>query len=107
MNADMVEPTQTLEEAQAVISRDIELAEALKRLKSNPDFELIYGAEGNFVKDYALTQLYNLAGYTAQSRVMVHEHMVARSVFLQHGDELLDNGRQAIDKRAELAASED
>lgn len=103
----MVAPTQTLEEQQAIIEKDIKLAEALKRLKANPDFELIYGSEGNFIKDYAMTQLYNLAGYTSQSRVMVHEHFVARSIFLQHQDSVLEEGRMSIDKRAELAAMED
>ena len=107
MNENMEAPQQTLEEAQAVVAKDIKLAEALKRLQANPDFKLIYGTEGNFIKDYTMTQLYNLAGYQSQSRVMVHEHLIARSIFMQHQDTILEDGRVAVQTKAELAADKD
>jgi hypothetical protein len=106
MNPDMEAPMQTLEQQMNIITLDIKHADALKRLQANPDFELLYGNEGKFVKDYTMTQLYNMANYTAQSRVVVHENMIARSIFMQFNDAILDEGRQAIDKKAELAAME-
>ncbi len=102
----MERPEQTLEQTQAGIKRDIELAEAMKRLKANPDFELIYGNEGQFIKDYVMTQLYNLAGYQAQSRVIVHENQIARSIFMQHKDQLIEDGNLAVQRKFDLAELE-
>jgi hypothetical protein len=97
----------TLQEQLDEIAQDIKLAEAMKRLQDNQDFKLLFGKEGRFTKDFAMTSMYNLAVFDSQSRVRVHEHLVARSVFLRFIDEIVEEGRMAIDKKAELAAMEE
>ena len=84
--------------------KDIRFAEAMKRLQSNPDFKLVF--EEKYVKDYLLTQGYNLAAYNRDSRALVHEQMVARSIFQRFIDEVIEDGKLAVDNKAELEAEE-
>jgi len=97
-------PTMSLEEQMDVYLKDKELAEAMTRLKTNPDFVKVF--EEKFVKDFTLTQVYNLVAYDQQSRVKVHEQMVARSVFQRYCDELIEDGKIAIENMAELKSEQ-
>ncbi len=95
-------PTLTLEEQNAKDVFDINLAASMDRLLANPDFQKVF--KEKFVKDYTLTQVYNLATYTRESRAMVHEQMIARSIFQQFSDEIIEDGKIAKDSQADLKA---
>ena len=97
-------PTMTLEQQLETFNKDKALAEAMIRLQANPDFVKVF--KEKFVKDFMLTQVYNLAAYNQQSRVQVHEQMIARSVFERFQDELLEDGKMAIEGLAELKSEE-
>ena len=71
----------------------IDLAKAMSRLKEQDDFKLVF--DEAFVKNWALTQTYNVAGYQQQSRIGVMENMIARSHFLQFCDEIIEDGKIA------------
>jgi hypothetical protein len=97
-------PTMSREEQLDAIYKDIALAEAMTRLKSNPDFKAVF--EEKFVKDYLLTQGYNLSVYNVDSRKVVLEHILARSIFQRFVDEVIDNGNLAVENKRELESEE-
>ena len=77
------------------LQKQVELAKAMKRLQTNVDFQLVF--DEKFIKDWALTQTYNLSTYAPQSRVGVMEQMLARSIFSQFCDNLVEDGMIAVD----------
>ena len=97
-------PTMSREEQMDIYLKDKSLAEAMIRLQANPDFVKVFNEK--FVKDFMLTAGYNLVAFNQQSRVQVHEQMIARSVFQRFQDELLEDGKIAIDGIAELKSEE-
>jgi len=97
-------PTMTPEEQNTDDMKDIDLAASMERLKVNPDFIKVF--DEKFVKDYTLTQVYNLSTYTRESRAMVHEQMVSRSIFQQFVDGIIEDGKIAKDSQADLRAME-
>ena len=95
-------PTMTLEEQNAKDVFDISLAADLESLMANPAFTRVFMEK--FVKDYTLTQQYNLPNYTRESRAMVFEQVTARGIFQNFLDEVLDDGKIAKDNQADLRA---
>lgn len=86
------------------LQKQVELAKAMKRLQSNVDFQMIF--DEKFVKDWAITQTYNMSVYNQQSRVGVIENMVARSIFSQFCDQLIEDGNIAIDTLKQIEEEE-
>lgn len=86
--------------AYEIYDKDIELGLGIKRLLANKDFKLIF--EERFIKDWAITQTRNVALYQQASREAVMEQMIARSIFTQFIDELIENGNQAVVAKREL-----
>ena len=97
-------PTMTLEEQNAKDIFDIALAADLESLMANPAFTRVFTEK--FVKDYTLTQQYNLPNYTRESRAMVFEQITARGVFQNFLDEVIEDGKIAKDNQAELRPME-
>jgi len=100
----MNEEFEGMDEAEqlAIYKEDVELAEAMVRLQKNPDFIKVFTEK--FVKDFALTQQYNLAVFDPQTRGRVYEGMTARSHFQRFQDELIEEGNKAIREKADLDA---
>ena len=100
----MNEEFEGMDEAEqlAIYKKDVELAEAMVRLQKNPDFIKVFNEK--FVKDFALTQQYNLAVFDPQTRGRVYEGMTARSHFQRFQDELIEEGNKAIREKADLDA---
>jgi hypothetical protein len=92
------------EEQLDAYSKDIAIAEAMTRLKSNPDFKMVF--EEKFVKDYMLTQGYNMSAYGMDSRKIVLEHMMSRSIFQRFIDEIIEDGNLAVENIKELKAED-
>lgn len=86
------------------LQKQVELAKAMKRLQSNADFQMIF--DEKYIKDWAITQTYNMSVYNQQSRVGVIENMVARSIFSQFCDQLIDDGNIAIDTLKQIEEEE-
>ncbi len=95
---DEIEMTEA--EQLAIYAEDVELAEAMVRLQKNPDFVKVFNEK--FVKDFALTQQYNLAVFDPQTRGRVYEGMTARSHFQRFQDELIEEGNKALNERKDL-----
>ena len=95
---DEIEMTEA--EQLAIYAKDVELAEAMVRLQKNPDFVKVFNEK--FVKDFALTQQYNLAVFDPQTRGRVYEGMTARSHFQRFQDELIEEGNKALNERKDL-----
>lgn len=87
------------------LQKQVELAKAMKRLQSNVDFQMIF--DEKFVKDWAITQTYNMSVYNQQSRVGVIENMVARSIFSQFCDQLIEDGKIAFDTLKQIEGEEE
>jgi len=100
----MNEEVEGMDEAEqlAIYKEDVELAEAMVRLQKNPDFIKVFNEK--FVKDFALTQQYNLAVFDPQTRGRVYEGMTARSHFQRFQDEIIEEGNKAINEKADLDA---
>lgn len=86
------------------LQKQVELAKAMKRLQLNADFQMIF--DEKYIKDWAITQTYNMSVYNQQSRVGVIENMVARSIFSQFCDQLVDDGNIAIDTLKQIEEEE-
>lgn len=86
------------------LQKQVELAKAMKRLQSNADFQMIF--DEKYIKDWAITQTYNMSVYNQQSRVGVIENMVARSIFSQFCDQLVDDGNIAFDTLKQIEEEE-
>jgi len=97
-------PTLTLEEQNEQDTNRINLAADLESLMANPAFTRVFTEK--FVKDYTLTQQYNLPNYTRESRAMVFEQMGARGIFQNFLDEIIEDGKMAKDNQADLRAME-
>jgi len=98
----MNEELESMTEAEqlAISAEDIALAEAIVRLKKNPDFVKVFNEK--FVKDFALTQQYNLAVFDPQTRGRVYEGMTARSHFQRFQDEIIEEGNKALNDKSDL-----
>jgi len=98
----MNEELESMTEAEqlAVYAEDVALAEAMVRLQKNPDFIKVFNEK--FVKDFALTQQYNLAVFDPQTRGRVYEGMTARSHFQRFQDEIIEEGNKALNDKADL-----
>jgi len=70
-------------------------ARAMLRLQENEDFKLLF--ENGFIKDWAVTQTNNMSVYHPERRVRVMENMLARSIFKQYCEDIIDKGRSAIE----------
>ena len=86
------------------LEKQVELAKAMQRLQSNTDFQKVF--DEKFVKDWAITQTYNMSVYNQQSRVGVIENMVARSIFSQFCDQLIEDGKIAVDTLQQIKEEE-
>ena len=86
------------------LEKQVELAKAMQRLQSNVDFQKVF--DEKFVKDWAITQTYNMSVYNQQSRVGVIENMVARSIFSQFCDQLIEDGKIAVDTLQQIKEEE-
>jgi hypothetical protein len=87
------------------LDKQVELAKAMKRLQSNADFQMIF--DDKFIKDWAITQTYNMSVYNQQSRVGVVENMVARSIFSQFCDQIIEDGMIAVDTLQQIKEEEE
>lgn len=86
------------------LKKQVELAKAMKRLQTNADFQIIF--DEKYIKDWAITQTYNMSVYNQQSRVGVIENMVARSIFSQFCDQLIEDGKIAVDTLQQIKEEE-
>lgn len=86
------------------LQNQVELAKAMKRLQENEDFKRVF--DEKYIKDWAVTQTYNISIYNQQSRIGVVENMVARSIFSQFCDQLIDDGNIAIDTLQQIEKEE-
>jgi hypothetical protein len=100
----MVGPDATREEQLAQYDKAIELANSMRTLLEDENFKKVFNEK--FVKDYLLTQGYNLAVYDMESRKMVLEHILARSIFQRFIDEILEDGKLAVENKKELLAED-
>ena len=87
------------------LNKQVELGKAMKRLQENKDFQLIF--DEKYIKDWAITQTYNMATYAQQSRIGVLEQMLARSTFSQFCDGLIEDGRIAVDVLQQIKEEEE
>lgn len=87
------------------LQKQVELAKAMKRLQENVDFQLVF--DEKFIKDWALTQTYNIVTYLPQSRPAVMEQMLARSIFSQFCDGLVEDGLIAVDTLKQIKEGEE
>ena len=62
--------------------------------------------EERFIKDYALSQMANLADYSEATRKIVMERMVARSVFRNFIDDTIQQGMIAVDQLRQITLEE-
>ena len=83
------------------VDSQIELAEALQRLKNNPDFKLVF--EKRFVNDWALTQIANVGMYNMEARKGYLEQAIARGIFSAFMYEIEEDGKKAVEARRELS----
>jgi hypothetical protein len=91
---------QELVEAKGYLEKQVALAEALQRLQHNPDWKLLI--EDVYVRDWALTQINNLAVYNQDQRRGYLEQAMARSVFNQFIYEISEGGKMAKEGLAEI-----
>ena len=73
----------------------IDNAEAMNRLIQNDDFKKLF--QEIFIDAYAITNVYNMWSYDDNARRRMLEKTLARSHFTHFIDEILEDGRQAID----------
>lgn len=94
----------TEEKAIADLNKKIENAQAMKRLLANDDFIKLF--ENGFIRDWAITQTNNISVYKPEVRVRVLEQMLARSVFKNYCEEILEVGRLALDTMQQIKEEE-
>lgn len=70
-------------------------ARAMLRLQEDEDFKRLFSQ--GFITDWAVTQTTNVAVYAPERRVRVMEQMLARSIFKQYCEDIVEKGRQAKD----------
>ena len=92
------------EEAIASLQKLESNARAMLRLYDNEDFKLLI--ENGFIKDWAITQTNNVATYQPERRVRVIENMLARSIFKQYCEDIIEKGRIAIDTLRQIEEEE-
>jgi len=92
---------ETREEAIVDLESRIELAEKMKKLLANDDFQDIF--EERFIKAWTITNTYKMAVYNDETRARVQEGMVARSHFTQFIESIIIDGNTAKKDLAELA----
>ena len=73
----------------------VENAEAMKRLIENDDFKKLF--QEIFIDAFAITNTYNMWSYDDQARRRFLEKTLARSHFSNFIENILEDGRQAID----------
>ena len=73
----------------------IDNARKMQNLLENQDFKDLF--QELFVDAYAITNMYNLWAYDDNARRRFLEKSLARSTFTHFIDEVLEDGRQAID----------
>jgi len=107
MNETEFENTKVIseEEAMSQLNRDADRARAMLSLQEDPRFKMLFS--DIFITGWALTQTSNLSVYQPERRVRVMEQMLARSVFVQFCQEMIENGRLAIDTLQEIKAEEE
>lgn len=71
----------------------IELAEKMKRLQQNEDFQLLFGEM--FVEAYSMTQIAQLHGRSDDSKQKILNGLVSRSDFLAFQKDIVENGSLA------------
>jgi len=91
-----------LAKALEFVEAQVLLAEAMQRLKSNPDFQLVF--EKKYVTDWSLTQTANFSRYNPEQRKGYMEQLIARSIFSDYVYEIEEDGRAAKAARAEIRA---
>jgi hypothetical protein len=96
----MKDQSQELVEAMDYVDKKIAVAEALQRLMNNPDWQLVI--DEVFVKNWALTQINNLAVYNQEQRRGYLEQAMARGVFNQFIYETVEDGKIAKTQKSEL-----
>lgn len=82
----------------------VALAEAMKRLLKNDDFQKVF--EKAYVEDWAITQAQNIAIYNAESRGQITEQMVARSIFSIFCSDIIAEGNVAKEELADILEQE-
>jgi len=96
----MENQSQELAEAMSYVDKQIEIAEALQRLRHNKDWQLLI--EQVFIRDWALTQINNLAVYNQDQRRGYLEQAMARGIFNQFLHEVEEGGKMAKEAKAEI-----
>ena len=81
-----------------------ERAQMMGELLDNENFIALF--EERFIKDYALSQMANLADYSEATRKIVMERMVARSVFRNFIDDTIQQGMIAVDQLRQITLEE-
>ena len=96
----MKDQSQEQVEALNYLEKQVELAEALQRLRQNKDWQFLI--EQVYVRDWALTQIENLAVYNQDQRRGYLEQAMARGIFNQFLYEIEEQGKIAKEAKAEI-----
>ena len=89
-----------LAQAVAIAEQSVELAHAVNRLKTNEDFILVF--QQRYVIDWALTQMGNIGTMNMDQRRNYLEQAMARGVFTDYIDDIVEGGRMAVEGLAEM-----
>jgi len=95
-----VEPQETYEEAKERLSFEIDNGQKMKRLLDNKDFVDLF--EEQYIKAFAVTNVYNMAVYDEVTRARTMEKMVARSVFTKFIEGVIGQGNVAVRELQEI-----
>ena len=96
---------QEVELAKAIefAEKQVELAEALQRLQSNPDWQLVI--EKRYFDDWAKTQVRNVGQYGPEQRKGFLEQAISRGHFDDYLYGIIQDGQVAKDTLPELRAA--
>ncbi len=93
------------EEAIIDLNNRADRARMMKSLQEDPRFIKLFS--NGYIKDWAITQTNNMSTYQRERRVGVMEQMLARSVFAQYCETIIDDGNMAIDTLQAIKAEEE
>jgi len=93
-------PLETYEEAKERLSFEIDNGHKMKRLLDNQDFVDLF--EEQYIKAFAVTNVYNMAVYDEVTRARTMEKMVARSIFTKFIEGVIAQGNLSVQELNEI-----
>jgi len=94
----------TEDEAILALNKLVENAKDMISLQSDERFKKLF--ENGFIRDWAVTQTNNIAVYQPERRVRVMENMLARSIFTQYCEDIIEKGRSAVETLRQIEEEE-